>query len=193
MPYPTPSSPARWNARYAGIFLLAWLWLAAGGGRAAGEPVPSEYAVKAAFLLNFGKFVSWPESGFPNRNAPLVIGVVGSNPFHEDLRKMIEGKSIEGHPLVFRVLQTPEAVRNCQILFVSQSAQKDAAAILAALRGADVLTVTENLPHFAGSGFIVNFVTVQDHIRFQINHSAAARTGLTISSKLLSLALPPDP
>ena len=189
----TPSSQASRKPRFAGILLAGLLWLAAGNGLAARESVPSEYAVKAAFLLNFGKFVSWPDRDFPNSNAPLVIGVLGSNPFHEDLKRMIAGKSIEGHPLVFRQLQTPEAVRNCHILFVSQAAQKDAPAILEALRGVDVLTVTENLPHFASAGLAVNFVTVQDHIRFQINQPAAARTGLTISSKLLSLALPPDP
>ncbi len=193
MPHLDPPSRVRRKPRSTGILLLALLWLAAGNRLAARESVLSEYSVKAAFLLNFGKFVSWPDRDFPNRSAPLVIGVLGSNPFHEDLKKMIAGKSIEGHPLVFRLLPTPEAGRDCHIVFVSQSAQKDAPAILEALRGADVLTVTENLPHFASSGFTVNFVTMQDHIRFQINHPAAARTGLTVSSKLLSLALPPDP
>jgi hypothetical protein len=191
MDHLAPSSQARRNPRVAGILLLALGWLAMASLEARAS-IPSEYAVKAAFLLNFGKFVSWPESDFQNPGAPLVIGVLGNNPFHEDLKQMIAGKSIAGHPLLFRRLQTPEAVRNCHILFVSQSAQKDAPAILAVLRNADVLTVTENLPHFADSGFAINFVTVQDHIRFQINHPAAARTGLTISSKLLSLALPPD-
>ena len=188
-----PASQARPNSRFEGILLLGLFWLATANGLAARESVPSEYAVKAAFLLNFGKFVSWPENDFPSNNAPLVIGVVGGNPFHDDLGKMIAGKSIAGRPLVFHLLQTPGEVRNCHILFVSQSAQKDAPAILEALRGADVLTVTENLPHFANSGFTVNFVTVQDHIRFQINQPAAGRTGFTISSKLLSVALRPEP
>jgi hypothetical protein len=187
-----PPSQATQPSRFTGILLSGLFWFAAVNGLAARESVPSEYSVKAAFLLNFGKFVTWPENDFPSNSAPLVIGVVGGNPFHEDLRKMIDGKSIGGRPLVFRLFPTPEAVRNCHILFVSQSAQRDAPAILAALRGADVLTVTENLPHFANSGFTVNFVTVQEHIRFQINQPATARTGLTISSKLLSLALPPD-
>jgi hypothetical protein len=175
------------------MLVLALFWLAAANRLLAQESVPSEYALKAAFLLNFGKFVSWRESDFRNRSAPLVIAVVGRNPFHNYFSQMIAGKSIDGHPLVFRLLQSPEAVRNCQILFISQSAQKDAPAISEALRNEDVLTVTENLPHFATSGFAINFVTIQDHIRFQINQPAAARTGLTISSKLLSLALPPDP
>jgi len=188
-----PTIQVKRGSRFPATWLLAVFWLAAGSGLAARESVPSAYAVKAAFLFNFGKFVSWPESDFANKSAPLVFGVLGDNPFHGDLKNMIAGKSIEGHPLVFQSLQAPAAVRNCNILFISESAQKDAPAILAALRGADVLTVTENLPHFAGSGFAINFVMVDDHIRFEINQPAAARTGLTISSKLLALALPPEP
>ena len=173
--------------------LLAIAWLTVSRGAVAGDSVPSEYQVKAAFLLNFGKFVSWPAADFAGTNAPLVIGVLGDNPFRGDLKNMITGKSIAGHPVVFRAFTAPAAVRNCNILFVCRSAQKDAAEILTTLQSANVLTVTENLPHFAASGFAINFVTAHDHIRFEINRPAAAHAGLAISSKLMSLALPPKP
>lgn len=175
------------------IMLLALSWLTAGRGVSAREDLPSEYAVKAAFLFNFGKFVSWPAGSFAGADGPLVIGVWGGNPFHDDLKNMIAGKTIAGHPLVFRVLTTPGEARYCHILFVCQSARKDAPAILAALGGAKVLTVTEDLPHFARSGFAINLVMERDNVRFQINNPAAAQAGLTISSKLRSLALPLDP
>jgi len=175
------------------IPLLALAWLTVSIVAAARDSVTLEYQVKAAFLFNFGKFVNWPAAVFSDSNAPLVIGVLGSNPFHDDLKDMIAGKSLEGHPVVFRQFTAPEAVRNCNILFVSQSAQKYAPAIFAALRGAKVLTVTENLPHFARSGFAINFVLAQDNIRFEINSPAVAQAGLAISSKLMSLALPPEP
>ena len=175
------------------IPLLALAWLTVSGAAAARDSVTLEYQVKAAFLFNFGKFVNWPAADFADTNAPLVIGVLGNNPFHGDLKNMIAGKNIEGHPVVFRQFTAPESVRNCNILFVSQSAQKYAPAILAAIRGAKVLTVTENLPHLAGSGFAINFVLAQDNIRFEINSPAVAQSGLAISSKLMSLALPPEP
>ena len=63
----------------------------------------------------------------------------------------------------------------------------------AALVEAHVLTVSENLAHFQQTGLIINFVKVQDHIRFAINRAAAAQAGLEVSSKLLSLAMPPSP
>jgi hypothetical protein len=173
--------------------LLALAWLAVGRDAVARDSVRSEYQVKAAFLLNFGKFVSWPAADFAGTNAPLVIGVLGDNPFHGDLKKMITGKRIAGHPLVFQAFTAPAAARNCHILFVCRSAQKDAPELLCTLHGANVLTVTENLPHFGASGFAINFVMAQDHIRFEINRPAAAHAGLAISSKLMSLALPPEP
>ena len=175
------------------IMLLALSWMMGGRGVAAREVVPLEYEVKAAYLFNFGKFVSWPAGCFSASNAPLVIGVWGGNPFHEDLRNMVAGKRIAGHPVEFRVLTSTDEAKDCQILFVSQAAQKDASAIFAALHGASVLTVTENLPHFAGSSFAINLVMSADSIRFQINNPAAEHAGLTISSKLRSLSLPPNP
>ena len=175
------------------ILPLALAALMATRAVVAGDSVASEYQVKAAFLLNFGKFVSWPAADFAGPNAPLVIGVLGDNPFHGDLKKMIIGKRIAGHPVVFQAFTTPATVGSCHILFVCQSAQKEAAEILTTLQGANVLTVTENLPHFAASGFAINFVMAQDHIRFEINRPAATRAGLAISSKLMALALPPDP
>jgi YfiR/HmsC-like len=173
-------------------FLLLTLMLAVAENRVrAQESTPSEYQVKAAFLYNFGKFVSWPPRDFASKTAPLVIGVLGDNPFHDDLEHMIAGKNIGGHPVVFQAITTLTNANKCHILFISVSAQKDTPDIFAALHGANVLTVTENMAHFAGSGFVINFVMEQDKIRFEINDTAATQAGLTISSKLMSLAKPP--
>ncbi len=157
------------------------------------ENAPSEYQLKAAFLFNFGKFVTWPADDFSQENAPLVIGVFEDNPFHDDLKDMIDGKSIKGHPVVFRMVTTPADAKKCHILFVSASAQKDAAGISGALQGANVLTVTENMAHFTHSGYAINFVMEESKVRFEINNAAAAQAGLTISSKLMALAKPPEP
>ncbi len=184
--------PMNWFQRYcrSGLILLALSTVTLAGRLGAQDGAPSEYQVKAAFLFNFAKFVNWPAAEFPRSDAPLVIGVYGDNPFHDDLKNMIVGKNIKGHPVVFQVVTAPTAAKNCHILFVSASEQNDAPAVLGALHGANVLTVTENMPHFAGSGFAINFVMDQDKIRFEINGAAAAQAGLAISSKLMSLARP---
>jgi YfiR/HmsC-like len=169
-----------------------WLFLVSGGLVMPQSQAPSEYQVKAAFLYNFGKFVEWPDTAFAGPQAPLVIGVFGDNPFHKDLEQLVAGKTIGGHPVTARFVTAVAGLKTCHIVFVSESKQKDAAQIAAALNGRKVLTVTENMKHFAASGFIINFVTEDDRIRFEINNTAADRAGLTISSKLLSLARPPE-
>ena len=178
--------------RYA-LFLLCTLLLVGANSVMAQSDSPSEYQVKAAFLYNFAKFVEWPDTAFASPQAPLVIGVFGSDPFQGDLDRIVAGKNINGHPVVARLVSTVTDLKNCHIVFVSVAQQKKAAEISAALAGLKVLTVTENMKHFAASDFMVNFVMQDERIGFQINNAVAVRAGLPISSKLLSLASPPTP
>ena len=146
----------------------------------------SEYDVKAAFLYNFGKFVEWPTNVFASTNAPLLIGVYGDNPFGNDLAEVVRGKVINGHPVIARQVSFSE-LKSCQILFICRSEQKNIKQILAALDGAGVLTVTEEMD-LSQSGVMIDFIMDNDRIRFEINNSAAEKVGLKISSKLLILA-----
>jgi len=161
-------------------------------GAVAQSDSPSEYQVKAAFLYNFGKFVEWPSAAFASPAAPFVIGIYGGDPFQGDLDRIVAGKSIDGHPVAVQVVTSVAALKECNIVFLSNGHEKRMAEIAAALGGANVLTVTENMKHFSDSGFMINFIVTGDHIGFQINNAAARRAGLAISSKLLSLARPPD-
>lgn len=146
----------------------------------------SEYDVKAAFLYNFGKFVEWPDGAFASANAPLLIGIYGDNPFGSHLADVVRGRTINGHPVVAREVSFNE-LKSCQILFICRSEQKNIKKILAALDGAGVLTVTEEMD-LEQSGVMIDFVVANDRIRFEINNTAAEKVGLKISSKLLILA-----
>lgn len=170
------------------------VWLAAvlaaqllrGGSVFAQNAGFSEYQVKAAFLYNFGKFVEWPANDFDSTNAPLVIGVYGKNPFGNDIAVVVQGRNIDGHPVVTRQVSL-DTLKSCQILFISRSEQKNINNILRNLDGAAVLTVTENMNPF-DSGVMINFILQDDRIRFEINNTAAEKVGLKLSSKLLMLA-----
>jgi hypothetical protein len=160
------------------------------------ENRPPDYRVKAAFVYNFGKFVEWPATAFASNNAPLVIGVLGGDPFHGDCERIVANKSINGHPVIVRQISHPISagqapaysdLKGCHILFISASESDDLPDILDALKGASVLTVTDDLDHFAASGAIINFVMENGSVHFEINDDAARRAGLKISSKLLML------
>ncbi|HTR41116.1 MAG TPA: YfiR family protein [Pseudomonadales bacterium] len=150
---------------------------------------PTEYQIKAAFIYNFARFVEWPAEAFASTNSPMVIGVLGKNVFEDSLQRTINGKVIKGHPLQFKAFNSPEEATNCHVLFISTSEKNRMPKILAQLQGTSILTVTENTDTFTASGGMINLVIVEDKVRFQINNDAAKKSGLIISSKLLSLAV----
>jgi hypothetical protein len=168
---------------------LVWLLLAGGDGRAQESP-PTEYQIKAAFLFNFAKFVEWPPAAFLGRTSPIVIGILGENPFHGDLARMIRNKTVDDHPLEVKELHSLTEAANCHILFISTSENARLPEIIKGLKGTSVLTVGET-DHFTENGGMINFVLKAAKVRFEINKDAATSAGLKISSKLMSLALRP--
>jgi hypothetical protein len=147
----------------------------------------SEYQVKAAYLVNFLKFVDWPEDAFGDPLAPIVIGVVGDDPFGVALPEVVVGKTVQGRDLVIRIYHTGEDLRGAHLLFISASERKRLPTILSALRGSSVLTVGDT-EGFLESGGMIEFVPENNRVRFAINVEAANRAHLKMSSKLLSLA-----
>ncbi len=181
--------------RTAGALVLgAALSLAAAtaAGPAAGQSPPlasDEYAIKAAFLYNFAKFVEWPNGVFAAAEAPLALCVLGADPFGGELDMVVQGKTAQGHPVVVRRLDGLGAVARCHILFVSSSEQERFAEVLGAVAGRSVLTVGED-GEFARAGGMISFVLREQRVRFAIDAGAAERAGLRLSSRLLDLAEP---
>ncbi|MBI4548186.1 MAG: YfiR family protein [Ignavibacteriae bacterium] len=148
---------------------------------------PTEYQVKAAFLYNFAKFVEWSPETFSDTTTPIVIGILGEDPFEADLDTIVKDKNINGREFVVRRFQALKELEQCHILFISSSEQKDMPKILRRLRNSGMLTVSE-VEHFAHIGGMINLVVEENKVRFEINVEAAEREGLKISSQLLKLA-----
>ncbi|HWC96698.1 MAG TPA: YfiR family protein [Candidatus Sulfopaludibacter sp.] len=146
---------------------------------------PSEYQVKAAFLLNFTKFVEWPQSAFESPDSPFTVCVLGDDPFGGSLNRLVEGESVDGRKVAIERLRRPPKHKACQVLFVANS-EKDVRAALSAV-GPGVLTVGEN-ESFLREGGIIMFVIEGRHVRFDISQRAAANASLTVSARLLSVA-----
>ncbi len=147
----------------------------------------SEYELKAASLYNFTKFIEWPAESFTSPKTPFVIGIAGENPFNGALERSVKDKSYGDHPITVRQVTTPSEFQRCQVLFVTRSERKKIGDIFKAVRRSSVLTVGET-DRFLQSGGMINFVTENGKVRFEINHDAAQRAQLKISSKLLGLA-----
>jgi hypothetical protein len=146
-----------------------------------------EYQVKAAFLYNFAKFVEWPARTFRTAQDPIVVCILGRNPFGNALEEVIRGKSIEGRAFAVRHVSDAEEAGICQILFVSSAAGKRFRSLWGNPSPAGILTVGE-VEGFAASGGVINFKLDGGRVRFEINVDAAEHAQLRISSKLLGLA-----
>jgi len=175
--------------QWAGLILLVMLLSSVSFVSAdlAQAQTANEYEVKAAFLYNFPKFVEWPPEALGNNGSPLVVGIIGDDPFGSAIDRIINGKSIAGHQFTIRRLKWGQNLRDCHILFVSSSEQKRLPQILESLKGASVLTVSE-MDQFSQQGGIIGFVMEASKVRFEINTYAAEQAKLKISSRLLSLA-----
>lgn len=150
------------------------------------------YELKAAFLYNFAKFIQWPPSAFPSADAPLVIGVIGHNPFGNYLDPLQKYR-VGSHQIQIQEFDDADQVRrgNCHVLFIGD--RKRAANIVAELQTvhADVLTVTDEVDtdSFQSDGAVINLVTTANRtVHFEINVDAARRAELKINSSLLNLA-----
>jgi hypothetical protein len=144
---------------------------------------PLEYQVKAAFLLNFAKFVEWPANALAAPDAPISICILGDDPFEGALDQMVEGESIDGRKIAVKRMKRPSGSPACQILFVSKSEKSFSASEL----GTGVLTVGET-EGFLAHGGVIALVIEDRRVRFDVGKSAAEKAGLKLSSKLLRVA-----
>jgi hypothetical protein len=145
-----------------------------------------EYEVKAAFLVNFMQFVTWPTNAFTNEDAPFCVGVLGDDPFGPALDQTVQGETVNHHKIVVQRWQRIEDCKDCQMVFVSRSEEKNLPDILAKLDSGPILTVSETRG-FARRGGIINFYLEGKKVRFEINPAVAQRDKLKISAQLLSL------
>ncbi len=191
------------NKVYIFVVLALALFVVPIAAEALPESVQSrEYQIKAAFLYNFIRFVDWPEEKTADSNEPIIIGIIGKNPFGNAFepikgKKVKDGKIVvkwfksfeelkksgkKGKPSLNREI---EALRECHLLFICSSEKKKE--IIEALKDSYVLTVGETAD-FLEVGGIINFIVEEKKIRFEINVTAAGKAGLKVRSKLLRLA-----
>ncbi len=151
------------------------------------EQKPTQYEVQAAYLYNFGKFVNWPPSD-ASSHGPFVICVLGEDPFGAILDKTTAGETINGKQIVDKRIARAEEATSCSILYVSPSEAERLSRVLAAVKDAPVLTVSD-MPGFVEHGGMIEFVLENGRVRFEVNLNPTTRDGLTFSSELLKVAV----
>ena len=165
------------------IACLAVLCLPLAG--AAGPP--NEYAVKSVFLYNFCHFIDWPQAAFAGPDDPLIIGVVGDDPFGNLLAEAVRGESYRTHPIKVEHYRNAKDIRKCHMLFVPRSEMAHLDQILAAISVEGVVTVGET-DDFLDRGGMITLPTDRNRVRLRMSPSALRAANLIVSSKLLRVA-----
>jgi uncharacterized protein DUF4154 len=149
--------------------------------------------VQAVFLFNFAQFVDWPVEAFSDPRAPLVIGILGKDPFGSFLDETVRDEKVRGRTFRIDRYRRVEEVKDCHILFISRSETKRLDSILAALKDRPILTVS-NGDDLDRTGGIIRFMLDKSKIRLSVDLEAAQAARLTFSSKLLRSAaiVPPS-
>jgi hypothetical protein len=173
-------------AALARSFGLAVVALALATGAHAQADVQAEYRVKAAFLYKFLAFVEWPPQAFERTDSPLVIGVLGADALADELETIVAGRSVNERRVLARRVRHGDPLAGVHVLFVGRQLSARLPALATASRGQPLLTVSESAEPVPGS--VINFVVLEDRVRFDIAPAQAELARLKISSRLLALA-----
>ena len=157
--------------------------------RAQGQASPSvaEYQIKAAYLYKFLGFVEWPPQAFTRADAPLVIGVLGANPLADELAQVVATRQASGRPVAVRRLKPGDGMAELHVLFVARGEAARLPGLVATARDHPLLIVTE-IDDAMPQGSAINFVVVEDKVRFDVALPAAEKANLRISARLLTVA-----
>ncbi len=191
---PAGRRPDRLGDACRGLAVALALLVGSSGAQADGEATLAEYRIKAAFLLKFIGFIDWPAATFDRADAPFVIDVLGGTPLGNELERIAAGRQVNGHPVRVRLLGRGDSSAGSQVLFVGRAEGARLNAVVAATEGVPLLLVSESDGALA-LGSAINFVVVDDKVRFDVALRAINRAGLKISARLLAVArvVQPDP
>jgi len=172
----------------AGLLLLIWVHAGAWAqAERAAARVAEEHQVKAAYLYKFLGFIQWPPQSFVSAEAPFVIGVVGADALADELARVVASRQVNGRSAVARKLGPGEPPTGVHLLFIGRDVGARAAGLLAQARDQSMLTVTETEEAFE-AGSAINFVVVDNKVRFDIAPRSAEASSLKISSRLIGVA-----
>jgi hypothetical protein len=170
------------------LYALLCFWGCMPGLQLHAQPVSREYDLKAVLLFNLAQFVEWPSNAFTSKDQPVVIGILGRDPFREVLDDVVRGEIVQGRKLTVKRYSSARAAQEANILFIAQSEEVRIPRILAELKDKPILTVSD-IENFARRGGMVRFfINAEAKIKLRVNIDVVKQHGLGISSKLLRVS-----
>jgi hypothetical protein len=146
---------------------------------------PTEYDVKAAYLINFGKFVREP--GGKAQRSSFDICLLGHDSMGQTIDDLAANQSVDNLPVHVRRIPDVTQAKVCAIVFISADEGDHLREDLAILSTTEVLTVSD-ASDFLNRGGMIQFLLIQNHVRFAVNLNAVNHAHLVLSSELLRVA-----
>jgi hypothetical protein len=147
----------------------------------------TEPAVKAALLYKFASYVEWPADAFASPQSPFVIAVTGADEVAGELESLVRARSFDNRTITVRRLKEGDALAGCHALFVGARESGRVAQLARVARPLSILVVSDSERGLENGG-VINFVSVEDRVGFEISIEAAERSNLRISSRMLAVA-----
>ncbi len=137
------------------------------------------------FIYNFSRLIEWPAN---YRTGNFIIGVLGSSEVAAELEAYTKGKKVGTQNIEILRYKAPTEIQNCHILFVPFSRTKQISEVLAGMSGKSTLIITEKNGALA-EGAAINFIILEDKMRFELKPENANKFGIKFSSKLQEMSL----
>ena len=150
--------------------------------------VSKEYHLKAVFLWRLAQFTQWPANAFEDADSPIVICVLGDNPFGDAIEEAVRGETAHGRKLLVQHYRGVSEIKTCHVLYIGASVARQVKEISAALAGKSVLTVRDSDGPGRSVDTIVGFITEQNKINLRIDVKAATAARLVLDPRLLRAA-----
>lgn len=170
---------------------LGWMSTLLFAGNAIAQPsadlTPGEIEVKAAFVYKFTGYVEWPRSSLGEPDNAITIGVAGAAEIADELRRIVAGRTVQGRGISIRPVNSENDVRGVHVLFIGADANARMGRLLETARQRPILVITD-APDGLERGAMINFVMVKRRVQFEIAVEPAEKAGLSLSSRLLSVA-----
>jgi hypothetical protein len=141
------------------------------------------YKIHSLFVYKFTQYIEWP-----SKTGDFVIGVVGNSPIQAELEAIAATKKVDTRSIVVKKMSASSDLSACHMVFVSEGQSNNLTAILAKLQGKPILVVSETSGG-AKKGAGINFVIVDDKMKFELNKGAVEKQGLKVSGDLTKLAI----
>lgn len=150
-----------------------------------GQPTMQEYDVKSVYIYNFSKYIDHTGS---DTLSNFVIGVLGDSPIVKPLQNLAREHEVNDRTIDIRHWQTLDEIENCHFMFIAPTTDARLDSVLTKVQDWKVLTIADT-PGYAAAGVAINFVVIEDKVRFELNFDALNRAKLNVSSKLVKLAI----